>query len=60
VRGSVRHRDVAGANSLMLPTTIGHHVLKPGRYLLVATPTAATGTPGPRTQVRFDIPPSGT
>jgi hypothetical protein len=59
VRGSFRHRDVAGPNSLELPATWTHG-LKPGGYLLVATPTAASGTPGPPTQVRFVIRPSGT
>jgi hypothetical protein len=50
VRGSFGHRDVAGSNSLAFPS-----VLKPGRYLLVATPTAPSGAAGPPSQARFVI-----
>jgi hypothetical protein len=55
VRGSFRHRGVAGTNSLAFPPRIGNHVLKPGRYLLVATPTAVSGTRGRPTSARLVI-----
>jgi hypothetical protein len=54
VRG-FRHGDVAGANSLTLSQTTANNVLKPGRYLLVATPTAGSGTPGPPSQAHFVV-----
>jgi hypothetical protein len=55
VRGSFRHRDFAGTDSLAFPHKIGNHVLKPGRYRLVATPTAASGTRGLPARARFVI-----
>jgi hypothetical protein len=54
VRGFGR-RDVAGANTFTLSQTTANHVLKPGRYLLVATPTAGSGTPGPPSQAHFVV-----
>jgi hypothetical protein len=55
MRGSFRHRDVAGTNGLAFPPSIGDHVLKPGRYVLVATPTAVSGPSGRPTRAPFVI-----
>jgi len=38
---AIRHRDAVGRNSFRLTGHYGHHVLSPGEYRLVASPTAA-------------------
>jgi hypothetical protein len=55
VRGSFEHDGRAGANTLRFRGRVAGRALRPGRYVLVATPLAADGRPGRATRVRFRI-----
>jgi len=55
VRGSFEHAGRAGANTFRFRGRVAGRALRPGRYVLVATPLAADGRPGRATRVRFRI-----
>jgi hypothetical protein len=55
IRGSFEHAGRAGANAFRFRGRVAGRALRPGRYVLVATPLAADGRPGRVVRVRFRI-----
>ena len=55
VRGSFKHTDGAGANSLRFTGRVGGRRLRPGRYRLVARATDLAGNKSAAKTKRFRI-----
>jgi hypothetical protein len=55
VRGAFERAGRAGTNTFRFRARVAGRTLRPGRYVLVATPLAADGRPGTAARVRFRI-----
>jgi hypothetical protein len=55
VRGGLERAGRAGRNAVRFNGRLRRRALKPGRYVLVATPLAADGRPGVTRRARFRI-----
>ena len=55
VGGSFERAGRAGVNTFRFRARVGGRALRPGRYVLVATPLAADGRPGTAARARFRI-----
>jgi hypothetical protein len=55
VRGSFVYAGRAGVNTFRFRGCVAGRALRPGRYVLVATPLAVDGRPGRVVRVRFRI-----